>query len=66
MNLIENEQPDIEKDYLFVKDLFESKYQLLVNKRGKVGIKKIKIIHKQLIMSTKIWKTRIQKRKEEC
>ena len=42
MNLIENEQPDIEKDYLFVKDLFESKYQLLVNKRGKVGIKKIK------------------------
>ena len=42
MNLIENEQPDIEKDYLFVKDLFESKYQLFVNKRGKVGIKKIK------------------------
>ena len=42
MNLIENEQPDIEKNYLFVKDLFESKHQLLVNKRGKVGIKKIK------------------------
>ena len=42
MNLTENQQPDIEKNYLFVKDLFESEYQLLVNKRGKVGIKKIK------------------------
>ena len=42
MNLTENQQPDIEKNYLFVKDLFESEYQLLVDKRGKVGIKKIK------------------------
>ena len=30
-------RPDIDKIYLYVKDLFESKYQLLVNGREKVG-----------------------------
>ena len=28
--------------YLHVKDPFESKYQLLINKREKIGIKKLK------------------------
>ena len=30
---------DIDKVYLHVKDLFESKYQLLINRREKLGIR---------------------------
>ena len=37
LNLIEN-QPDIDQIYLFAKDLYESKYQYLINKRESVGI----------------------------
>ena len=36
MNLINN-QPDIDKIYLYVKDPYEAKYQYLINKREKVG-----------------------------
>ena len=35
-------RPDIDKIYLYVKDLFESKYQLLVNGREKVGIENLR------------------------
>ena len=42
LNLIKNQQPDIDKIYLYVKDPFESKYQLLINRREIRGIKKIK------------------------
>ena len=35
-NLIEN-QPDIDKMYLYAKDPYESKYQYLINKREGVG-----------------------------
>ena len=37
MNLINN-QPDIDKIYLYAKDLYEKKYQYLINKREKVGL----------------------------
>ena len=37
LNLIEN-QPDIDKIYLYAKDPYESKYQYLINKRESVGI----------------------------
>ena len=37
LSLIEN-QPDIYKIYLYAKDLCESKYQYLINKREGVGI----------------------------
>ena len=37
LNLIEN-QPDIDKIYLYAKDPYEAKYQYLINKREKVGI----------------------------
>ena len=37
LNLIEN-QPDIDKIYLYAKDPYKSKYQYLVNKRESVGI----------------------------
>ena len=37
LNLIEN-QPDIDKIYLYAKDLYEAKYQYLINKREGVGI----------------------------
>ena len=37
MNLIEK-QPDIDKIYLYAKDLYEAKYQYLINKREGVGI----------------------------
>ena len=36
-NLINN-QPDIDKIYLYAKDAYEAKYQHLINKREKVGI----------------------------
>ena len=34
-----NNQPDIDKIYLYAKDLYEAKYQYLTNKREKVGLK---------------------------
>ena len=34
-----NHQPDIDKIYLYAKDLYEKKYQLLINKREEVGLK---------------------------
>ena len=37
LNLIEN-QPDIDKIYLYAKGPYESKYQYLINKRESVGI----------------------------
>ena len=33
-----NNQPDIDKIYLYAKDPFEAKYQYLINKREKVGL----------------------------
>ena len=41
LNLIEN-QPDIDKIYLYAKDPYESKYQYLINKRESVGINHFK------------------------
>ena len=38
LNLINN-QPDIDKIYLYAKDRYEAKYQYLINKREKVGLK---------------------------
>ena len=37
-NLI-NHQPDIEKIYLYAKDPYEAKYQLLINKQESTGLK---------------------------
>ena len=37
MNLIEN-QPDIDKIYLYAKDPYEAKYKYLINKREGVGV----------------------------
>ena len=42
LNLIKNQRPDINKIYLYVKDPFESKYQLLINRREKAGIENLK------------------------
>ena len=42
MKLIKHWWPDIDKIYLYVKDPFESKYQLLINGREKVRIKNLK------------------------
>ena len=41
-NLIKHQQPDIAKIVVYVKDPFKSKYQLLINKRENVGIKRLK------------------------
>ena len=38
LNLINN-QPDIDKVYLYVKDPYETKYQYLINKREKSRLK---------------------------
>ena len=59
LNLIK-QQPDIDKIYLYVKDPFKSKYQVLINGKENVGIKKLKIqrhssiAHIQLMMFMKI------------
>ena len=42
LNLVKHLQIDIAKIYLYVKDPFESKYQLRINGRENVGIKQIK------------------------
>ena len=34
-----NNQPDIDKIYLYAKDLYEAKYQFLINKREITGLK---------------------------
>ena len=57
---MKHQRPGIEKFHLDGKDPLESKYQLLINGREKIGlnIKKIQrhlsIIHKQLMMYMKI------------
>ena len=38
LNLI-NTEPGIDKIYLYVKDLYDEKYQWLINKRGSIGLK---------------------------
>ena len=38
LNLINN-QPDIDKIYLYAKDPYEAKYQFLINKRKSTGVK---------------------------
>ena len=43
INLIEN-QPDIDKIYLYAKDPFEAKYQYLIYKREGVGIDHLMIL----------------------
>ena len=42
LNLIKNQQPDSDNIYLYVKDPFKSKYELLIKEREKVGIKNLK------------------------
>ena len=42
LNLIKYQRPDIDKIYLYVKDPVESKYQLLINGREKLGIENLK------------------------
>ena len=39
LNLINN-LPDIDKIYLYAKDLYEAKYQYLINKRESIGLKR--------------------------
>ena len=39
---LKKQQPDTKKIDLFVKDIFESKYQLLISGKEKVGIKNVK------------------------
>ena len=42
LNLIVHQQPDIDRFYLYLKYPLESKYQLLINGREKVGIENLK------------------------
>ena len=39
LNLINN-QPDIDKTYLYPKDPYQTKYQFLINKRESTGLKR--------------------------
>ena len=53
LNSIKHQRPDINKIY-HVKYQFESKYQLLIKEREKVGIKQTKIPKKIIYYSQKI------------
>ena len=44
LNLINN-QPDIDKIYLYAKDPYEAKYQFLINKRKSVGLEHLMILN---------------------
>ena len=50
-----NNQPDIDKIYLYAKDLYEAKYQFLIDKRGSTGLKYFND-PKAFIEYSKIWK----------
>ena len=71
LNLIKYQRPDNDKIYLYVKDLSESKYQLLINRRGNVGTDISKnpkpfLDYSQTIDNViKTWKIIIQQRKAE-
>ena len=65
LNLIKHQRPDVDKIDLYVKDPFESKYQLLINRREKVRTENLKI-QKLSLTILKIWKTTIQQRNGEC
>ena len=43
LKLIKHQRQDIDKSYVYVKDTFKLKYQLLINKREKLAIKKLRI-----------------------
>ena len=70
LNLINN-QPDIDKIYLYAKDPYEKKYQYLINKRENVGLNHLMILkllwNIQMIckMSKKILKITIQWKKRK-
>ena len=72
INLMKHQCLDLDKVYLYVKDPFESKYQLLIDGRKKVRLDNLKhpkafIDYSQkMMMMVKIWKTIIQQRKGEC
>ena len=67
LNFIKNWQPDIDKISLYVKDPFKSMYQLLINRRVEAGIEnRLLTIHKIIMRFMKIWKTIIQRKKENA
>ena len=68
LNLINN-QPDVDKISLYVKDPYEAKYQYLINKREKVGVDDFNdpkaFKEYSCWMPTKILKITIQIKKEK-
>ena len=42
LKLIKHQRPDIYKIHIYVKDPLESKYQLLINRTEKLGIKELR------------------------
>ena len=42
LNFIKHQRLDVDKTYLYIKDPFESDYQLSFNKREKLGIRYVK------------------------
>ena len=53
-NVLKHQGPDIDKIYLQVQDPLESKYELLINGRGKIGIKNLKNLKAFIDYSRKI------------
>ena len=44
LNLLKHQQPDVDKFYLYFKNQFKSKFQVLINERGKIEtLKNLKV-----------------------
>ena len=50
-----NNQPDIDKIYLYAKDPYDNKYQFLINKRESIGLKNLMNLKHSLSVQM-IWK----------
>ena len=54
LNLVNN-QPDIDKIYLYAKDPYEAKYKYIINKTGSTGLMILKLLLLSIQMICKIF-----------
>ena len=63
LNLV-NHEPDVDKIYLYAKDPYKAKYQLLINKKESINTKYLND-SKALLNTQRIWMDDIYENKKE-
>ena len=63
LNLV-NHEPDVDKIYLYAKDPYKAKYQLLINKKESINTKYLND-SKALLNTHRIWMDDIYENKKE-